>query len=218
MPPAQTFARHVLHHDVQDLVHLVGVKRADHVGVVEPPDELHLALKSGHDTLVAYDLRSNDLEGDHTVHHQVMGLVHAPHRTRAEPVENDVAAHHQAMRLAVQEPANLVFGQHLVGDKPLGQGQSLRRIVTPQDLGPHVGQGTLAQNARPANDRDQVDRDILRRQRFFEGRHSTRPVLTLETLEAWSRSGDQDARFGAWRFADVVSSEPRARLSHSTIP
>ena len=125
---------HVLHHDVQDLVDLVGVEGTHDVGMVEPADQLHLALKPGHDPLVRRDLRRDDLERDHPVHHRVMRLVNPPHRARADAVENDVAADDQAMRPVAQEPLGLKRREDLVPHQCLGQRDRIERIIPVQDL------------------------------------------------------------------------------------
>ena len=51
-PLAQAVARDIFHHDVEDLLNLVGVVGAHHVGVIEAADQLHLPLEPSHHPLV----------------------------------------------------------------------------------------------------------------------------------------------------------------------
>ena len=165
----------ILHHDVEDLLELVGVEGPYHVGMIEPADQLHLALKPGDDPIVRGDLRRDDLERDHPVHHDMMGLVDSAHRAGADPVEDDVTADDQAVRPVAQEPLGLVGRQDLISDQPLGQLDGVERIVALEHLRLDLGELLLAEDARAADDREQIERHAFRRLRSLEGRHGWPP-------------------------------------------
>ena len=168
---SQAVARDVFHHDVQDLLELVGVEGPHHIGMIEPTHQLHLPLKPGHHPIVRGDLRGNDLERHHPIHHDMMGLVDAPHRAGADPVEDDVTADDQAIRPVIEEPLGLVGGEDLVADQPLSQVDGVERILALEHLRPDVSQLLLGEDSRAANDREQVQGDAFCRLRSLEGRH-----------------------------------------------
>ena len=159
---AETMAGDILHHDVKNFVDLIGVEGADDVGMIEPADQLHLALEPGDHSLVRGDLRRDDLERDGPVHHRVMGLVDPAHRAGADPIENDVTAHDQPVRPVRQEPPGLERRDDLVAHQGLGQLDRVERIIALQDLRLDLGELAFGQHARDAHHRQQVARNALR--------------------------------------------------------
>ena len=63
---------------------------ADDIGVIQTSDELHFTLKLCDHPIIRGNLRRDDLECDHAVHHGVMGFIDAAHGTRADSVEDDI--------------------------------------------------------------------------------------------------------------------------------
>ncbi len=117
----------VLHDNVRGVLELVGVESADHVGVVEQPDDLHLAEEPRDGMLRGRTARQYDLEGDQAIHQPMPGLEYAAHGTDTDAVQQHEPSENEALGLADQQAAGLKLGQHAMLDEPLGQGGRVLR-------------------------------------------------------------------------------------------
>ena len=88
----EVFPFEVLHHNVWTALMHVGVDGADHIGVVEERDDLHLAEESGLRRLDKRRAGHEPLESDHAIHQAVPRLEDPPARPLANVVEQGVAS------------------------------------------------------------------------------------------------------------------------------
>ena len=179
-PLAEALAGDELHDDIEDLADLVGVERPDDVRVVEHPDEFHLALEAGDDAGVRDDLGGDDLERDRPAHQLMLGLVDPAHRPRADPIEDDVPGDGQAVRLVGEEPLDLIGGEDPLLDESIGQCFGLERVVAAEHLGLELIELAIGEDARLADDGQEVVRRFPCGPGLVGGRHGSLPKRTSD--------------------------------------
>ena len=120
--PLEVLSLQVLHDNVRGILVLVcGVEGADHIGVVENPDDLHFAEKPRDGVLRGCTDRQYDLEGDQAIHQPMPGLEYSPHGSDTEAVQQHVTPENEVLAFPSQQMVGLELGQPALLDESPGQ-------------------------------------------------------------------------------------------------
>ena len=136
---------------------LVGVVGANHVGVVEQADDLHLAKESSDGMLRRDAHRQDDLERDHAIHQSMPRLEHSSHGAGANVLQQHVASIGQSRSLPHQQPTRLQERQHPVLDELVGQdrGRNIPRLSPVGRTATNVPQHRLGENSQLLDSREE---------------------------------------------------------------
>ena len=102
---------HEFHDEKMRPAGIVGVDRADDVGVIQLRHRLGLSVEPLDELRVSREGRGQDLEGDHLLEPTMLGLEDHAHAAGAELIEHDIASDQEPLRLPLADRAGLIGRQ-----------------------------------------------------------------------------------------------------------